>query len=393
MTTATATDATQAPRVFFYVQHLLGIGHIARASRVAHALVADGFDVTMVTGGTPVPGFPGEGIRHVELPPVAVADGNFAGLVDANGAPVDDTFKDNRTSMLLGAYHGAMPDIVIIEAFPFGRRQVRFELLPLLAAIEKSIKRPLVMTSLRDILQERAKPGRDEETIDLVKKHFDTVLVHGDPNFVRLEETFPLAEQISQRIVYTGLVAPAKPQPPQERFDVVVSAGGGAVGGALLNAALAAAPHIPELKSWCLITGPNMPQTDFDAISAQAGETISVFRFRKDFASLLSGAKLSISQAGYNTVCDILQAKCRSLLIPFAAGGETEQGARASRLEKLGLAHVLEENAISPQTMAEAIRAALALPEPGEVALDLDGANGTARVLRRLYAEHQLDDE
>ncbi|MEH3109924.1 MAG: glycosyltransferase [Agrobacterium cavarae] len=388
----TATDATQAPRVFFYVQHLLGIGHIARASRVAHALVADGFDVMMVTGGTPVPGFPGEGIRHVELPPVAVADGNFAGLVDANGAPVDDAFKDNRTSMLLGAYHGAMPDIVIIEAFPFGRRQVRFELLPLLAAIEKSIKRPLVMTSLRDILQERAKPGRDEETIDLVKKHFDTVLVHGDPNFVRLEETFPLAEQISQRIVYTGLVAPAKPQPPQERFDVVVSAGGGAVGGALLKAALAAAPHIPELKSWCLITGPNMPQADFDAISAQAGKNISVFRFRKDFASLLSGAKLSISQAGYNTVCDILQAKCRSLLIPFAAGGETEQGARASRLEKLGLAQVLEENAISPQTMAEAIRAALALPEPGEISLDLDGANGTARVLRRLYAEHQMDD-
>ncbi len=393
MTTAATTQAAHAPRVFFYVQHLLGIGHIARASRVAHALVADGFDVTMVTGGTPVPGFPGEGIRHVELPPVAVADGNFAGLVDANGAPVDDAFKDNRTSMLLGAYHGAMPDIVIIEAFPFGRRQVRFELLPLLAAIEKSIKRPLVMTSLRDILQERAKPGRDEETIDLVKKHFDTVLVHGDPNFVRLEETFPLAEQISQRIVYTGLVAPAKPQPPQERFDVVVSAGGGAVGGALLKAALAAAPHIPELKSWCMITGPNMPQADFDAISAQAGENISVFRFRKDFASLLSGAKLSISQAGYNTVCDILQAKCRSLLIPFAAGGETEQGARASRLEKLGLAQVLEENAISPQTMAEAIRAALALSEPGEMTLDLDGANGTARVLRRLYAEHQMDDE
>nr|WP_027676713.1 glycosyltransferase [Agrobacterium larrymoorei] len=386
------TTARTNPRVFFYVQHLLGIGHIARASRVAHALVANGFDVTMVTGGTPVPGFPGDGIHHIELPPIAVADGNFSGLVDASGAPVDDAFKDGRTSMLLGAYNGAMPDIVIIEAFPFGRRQVRFELLPLLSAIEKSIKRPLVMTSLRDILQERAKPGRDEETIDLVKKHFDTVLVHGDPDFVRLEETFPLAEQISQRIVYTGLVAPAKPQAPQERFDVVVSAGGGAVGANLLKAALAAAPELPELKSWCLITGPNMPQADFDAISAQAGDTVSVFRFRKDFASLLSGAKLSISQAGYNTVCDILQAKCRSLLIPFAAGGETEQGARASRLSKLGLAHVLEEDAISPQSMAEAIRQTLALAEPGETTLDLDGAAGTARALRKLYAEHQLED-
>ncbi len=380
-----------APRVFFYVQHLLGIGHIARASRIARALVADGFDVTLVTGGTPVPGFPGEGIRHIELPPIAVSDGNFAGLVDATGKPVDDAFKDDRTGMLLGAYHGARPDIVIIEAFPFGRRQVRFELMPLLSAIDHSLERPLVMTSLRDILQERAKPGRDEETIALVKKHFDTVLVHGDPDFVRLEDTFPLAHEISQRIVYTGLVAPARAEAARDRFDVVVSAGGGAVGAKLISAALDAAPAIDRVKSWCLITGPNMPQADVDAISARAGNGIEVFRFRKDFANLLSGARLSISQAGYNTVCDILQAKCRSLLIPFAASGETEQGARASRLAKLGLAQVLEEDAISPQSMADAINAALDLPEPGHIDLDLDGAAGTARILRQLYDEREHD--
>ncbi|MGO7443038.1 glycosyl transferase, partial [Rhizobium ruizarguesonis] len=51
-----------APRIFFSVQHLLGIGHIARASRIANALVTDSFDVTVVTGGLPVTGFPGAGI-------------------------------------------------------------------------------------------------------------------------------------------------------------------------------------------------------------------------------------------------------------------------------------------------------------------------------------------
>lgn len=385
------TSTRSAPRVFFYVQHLLGIGHIARASRVASALVTDGFDVTMVTGGMPVPGFPAEGIRHIELPPIAVGDGSFSGLVDATGKPVDDVFKDNRASMLLGAYHGTRPDIVIIEAFPFGRRQVRFELMPLLSAIENSTERPLVVTSLRDILQERAKPGRDEETIKLVKKHFDAILVHGDPNFVRLEDTFPLAEQIRQRVIYTGLVAPSKPAAPQDRFDVVVSAGGGAVGATLIRAALDVASQIERVESWCLITGPNMPKADFDDISARAGSGVSVFRFRKDFASLLSGARLSISQAGYNTVCDILQAKCRSLLIPFATGGETEQGARAGRLAKLGLAHVLDESAISKESMVEAINRALDLPEPGSIDLDLDGARSTAAILRRLYEEREFD--
>jgi predicted glycosyltransferase len=382
MTTETATPG---PRVLFYVQHLLGIGHIARASRVANAMQRDGFDVTLVTGGLPVPGFPADGLKHVALPPIAVGDSGFSGLVDINGKAVDDSFKQLRTTLLLNTFEEVKPDIVIIEAFPFGRRQVRFELLPLLQAIEQSRPRPLLMTSLRDILQERNKPGRDEETIELVKKHFDTILVHGDPNFVKLEDTFPLAHEISARVVYTGLVAPEPPPEPTEQYDVVVSAGGGAVGAQLIKSALEASNIVDDVNSWCLITGPNMPQADFDAISAQASDKVSVFRFRKDFPSLLSAAKLSVSQAGYNTVCDILRAKCRSLLIPFAVGGETEQGARAERLAKLQLAHVLQEDQISGPAMADAIRQALTLPSPDSQNLDLNGAQGTAAILHKLY--------
>jgi predicted glycosyltransferase len=48
---------------------------------------------------------------------------------------------------------------------------------------------------------------------------------------------------------------------------------------------------------------------------------------------------------------------------------------------------VLEEKHISAQSMADAIKAALALPEPDKIHLDLDGAAGTARALRRLYDE------
>lgn len=373
--------ANNSRRVMFYVQHLLGIGHLARASRIAHALAENGFDVLMVTGGLPVKGFPGTGLRHLELPPVATGDAGFSGLVDIDGHAVDEAFRERRTAMLLDAFHEFRPDIVITEAFPFGRRQVRFELLPLIAAIEAARPRPLLMASLRDILQERAKPGRDEETVALVKAHFDRVLVHGDPAFVRLEDTFPLASEIADRVVYTGLVAPPVPSAPAERFDVVVSAGGGAVGKALLDAALDASSIVSDVKTWCLISGPNLPQADFDALQARAGENVTVVRFRTDFASLLSGAVLSISQAGYNTVCDVMRAGCRSLLIPFAAGGETEQGARASRLARLGLAQVLEETDLSGPRMAEAISATLKLAPPSSYPLKLDGAQETARIL------------
>lgn len=376
------TDETNRKRVFFYVQHLLGIGHLARASRIAHVLADDGFDVTVVTGGTPVPGFPGAGVRHVALPAIVSGDAGFSGLTDSDGNPVDDAFKDRRCDLLLSAFRDAAPDVVIIEAFPFGRRQVRFELLPLLEEISGMVRKPLVMTSLRDILQERSKPGRDEETVDLIERYFDAILVHGDPNFARLEDTFPLAGRIADKVVYTGLVAPPPPQaPPVETFDIIVSAGGGAVGNTLIRAALGASRMLDPSLTWALVTGPNLPQPDFDDISGTASDKVSVFRFRPDFASLLAGARLSVSQAGYNTVCDVLRAECYPLLIPFAAGGETEQTTRAERLSALGLAHVLREDAVSADSMAAAIRSSFAsIGKPH--ALDLEGARRTAEILR-----------
>ncbi|WEZ82717.1 glycosyltransferase [Rhizobium sp. 32-5/1] len=372
------------PRVFFYVQHLLGIGHLARASRIAAALADDGFEVTVVTGGSPVAGFPGPGVHHVALPAILSGDAGFSGLVDEHGQPVDDAFKDRRRDLLLAAFRACRPDIVLLEAFPFGRRQVRFELVPLLDAIATTSPRPLVITSLRDILQERAKPGRDEETVGLIKQHFDRVLVHGDPTFARLEDTFPLASEIADKVSYTGLVAAPPPAPAAEQFDVVVSAGGGAVGIDLIRAALGAANTITGGR-WCLISGPNLPQADFDAVTAQAPAHVSVFRFRRDFASLLSGARLSVSQAGYNTVCDVLRAGCQSLLIPFTAGGETEQTTRALRLEKLGLAQVLTEDNLTAESMHMAIERALSNRETRTHSLDLNGAQRTATILRELF--------
>ncbi|MCF3642460.1 glycosyl transferase, partial [Rhizobium sp. TRM95111] len=214
------------PRVLFYVQHLLGIGHLARASRIADALANAGMPTTVVTGGAPIDGFPGSRVGHVALPPVLSGDAGFSGLVDIDGRPVDAAFEARRRDLLLGAFRDVEPDILMIEAFPFGRRQVRFELLPLLEAARARRPKPAVVTSVRDILQARTKPGRDEESVTLVRDHFDHVLVHGDPGFVRLEETFRLTSDIQDRVIYTGLVAPPLPPLPAERFDVVVSAGG-----------------------------------------------------------------------------------------------------------------------------------------------------------------------
>ncbi len=133
-----------------------------------------------------------------------------------------------------------------------------------------------------------------------------------------------------------------------------------------------------------MITGPNLPESDLAVLAAQAPDNVELVRFRRDFPLLLKGAELSISQAGYNTVCDILQARCRSILVPFTAGGETEQSVRATRLDALGLAIALPENGLNADILEKAVEAALAQPKPASHMLDLNGAERTAKMLRSL---------
>ena len=61
-------------RVFFHVQHLLGIGHLRRAATLARALAAGGFDVLLVSGGAPLPGLALGAARFHQLPPLRAAD-------------------------------------------------------------------------------------------------------------------------------------------------------------------------------------------------------------------------------------------------------------------------------------------------------------------------------
>src|SRR5262249_61840279 len=104
---------------------------------------------------------------------------------------------------------------------------------------------------------------------------------------------------------------------------------------------------------------------------------VVIERFRRDFATLLGRCHVSVSQAGYNTVLDVLAARARAVLVPFAAERETEQMIRAEHLAARGAAVVVREDALSPASLAAAIERAGASP-PAAIGLDIDGARGSS---------------
>ena len=378
------------PRVFFWVQHLLGIGHLRRAATLARHLAAGGFDVLLVSGGAPVAGLRLDGVRFHQLPPLRAADAGLREVCRLDGGPADAAFETARREALLARLAAERPDIVLTEQFPFGRTRLRFELLPLLDAAWRLPRRPVIAASVRDVVR-RAPAHRVAETVDLVTRYFDAVLIHGDPALVPFELSFAGWAAIRDRAHYTGYIleddgGTAATASPDGTDEVVVSAGGGAVGRPLLEAALAARPLTALAdRPWRLLVGENLPAADRAALAASQGVIIEPAR--PDFRRLLERAALSISQAGYNTAIETLRHARRAVLVPFASERETEQADRAAALAGRGLLATVPPGPLAARALADAVARALAGPDlRTQPACDVEGGPATARLLHRLEA-------
>jgi len=386
-------------RVLFHVQHLLGIGHWRRAAALAEAMQRAGLAVTVLAGGSTERGEPGGGFATIQLPPARAADAAFKTLLDAAGRPIDDVFKARRRDLVLAAFARIRPHVVLIESFPFGRRGFRFELLPLIAAARQAAPGPAILASVRDVLVVRDNPQRAAAIVDTVRRDFDAVLVHGDPALIALAASFPAADRIADKLHYTGYVVgePGRDDGVSGTGEVIVSAGGGAVGATLLRGALAARPLSPLAGApWRLLAGPHLPDADYAALAADlaadpTANGVTLERFRDDFPALLRRCALSISQGGYNTTLDILAARPRAIIVPFAAAGETEQAMRSELLAQRGIVHLLPEAELAGpaggKQLAAAIVNALAASRPAAgPAIRLDGAAAAAAFIAGLQA-------
>ncbi|MCP4983973.1 MAG: glycosyl transferase, partial [Gammaproteobacteria bacterium] len=123
-------------RVAIYVQHLLGAGHLVRAMSLAESLSRSGHQVLLLSGGFPIERAV-DGYQYFQLPPTRAIEGSFSRLVDKYGKAVDESWRKSRRLMLMAEVARFEPDLVITETFPFGRRQFRFELEPLINWVKK----------------------------------------------------------------------------------------------------------------------------------------------------------------------------------------------------------------------------------------------------------------
>ncbi len=215
---------------------------------------------------------------------------------------------------------------------------------------------------MRDILVTRRADQRayDERSSALANAYLDAVLVHRDPRFARLEDTFTAQSRLARPGRLHGLRrrrrSAASAAPPREWWSRPAA---GSWEGSLLRTAAAAqrtlwpATGVPMT----LVAGPFCPADDRRALEAvvRRQEGLGLEHTVPDLGEELRRATASVSQCGYNTALDVVRARVPALVVPYATAEEDEQRRRARRLARLGALRVLQPERLAPAVLARAV--------------------------------------
>ena len=346
------------PRILFYVVHLLGIGHLQRVLAIGRSLSERGAKVGILTTGHVVPENAIPGITVFPLSTVAIRAHDFRVLYNDRGRPMQEADWRLRSRQIKSCLESFNPGVLVTEMYPFGRRKFRKEIQQLFESAGRQAKAPVIVSSVRDVIQGNRKSAHYEEMARIVEASYDGVMVHGDPAFLPLDDSFPLARRIADRIHYTGYIEmPAAPgSTGSESVDILVSAGGSDAGESLIRHCLEASRRRSLSQyHWCIRS------RDWQRIGAavEVPRHVRIENLAEDFRELLAAARLSVSQAGYNTMVDLWQTDTPAVIVPFAGGGETEQTLRASRLAETGRVVALAEDDLDADSLSESIHLAL----------------------------------
>ncbi len=353
--------------------------------------MAKSYRVVLCSGGPIPPELqPPAGVELLAMAPLGTGSGGRLSSLDP-AVTLEEAWASRRSS-LLALVHECNPVAVVVELFPFGRRKFAAEVLALLSEARTLPRPPVIVCSVRDLLVtgHPEKQQHDDEAAVRLNEYFDAVIVHADPRFARLEDTFCPNRPIHIPTLYTGFVSAESTRPMKvERTNplIMVSAGGGKVGSRLLT--VAAEAHRTHFAARGFDTriagGPFLPAETLRALKAAEADdlTLEIEQFVPDLCSAMASSSISISQCGYNTAMDIIRAGVPAVVVPYDDGGETEQWQRAERLSRLGVCTPLRSSELTADRLAATVFETLG-SVPARTDLSLDGASETTAIIEEL---------
>lgn len=383
-------------RILLYSHDTFGLGHLRRSRTIAQALVAALPDSSaLILTGSPVAGrfdFP-DGVDHLRLPGVVKAqDGSYA--AQNLHLPVEEV-GSMRAEIIRAAVRSFRPTLVIVDKEPTG---LHGEMLPALEEL-RGCSRTRVVLGLRDVLDSREALEAEWErkgALPAIRRYYDEVWIYGTREVFEPLAGLDIAPDIKARLRYAGYLRRGLPseRPPGSEPYILVTAGGGGDGVALVDWTLAAYEADPGLSPRALVVyGPFLDpvrRAEFDRRIKALDGRVEAIGFHSRMEELYAGALGVVAMGGYNTFCEILSFDKPAVIAPRTKP-RMEQHIRAGAAEALGLARMLDpdRDGDHPLVMAGAIRALATQPPPSASLLPglLGGLDSVVEFAGRLLDE------
>jgi len=376
------------PALLYYCQHSDDMCGLVRAFAIAKWLTHR-FRVVIMNGGllpsdTSVPG----SIDLVQLPPLRADVDNNVLSVDRPAAMQSEIAV--RRDMILEKNEQLEPRVILMETFPFGSWNTGDELTPLIERItHRTIARPLIICNVIDILpgSRNDKAGRDDRTAALLDKHFDTVIVHSDPVFARLEEFYQPRNVLTTPVYHSGFVVRDRnplPHSDQREKRILVSAGSGILGGTLFRAAAEAHRLIWDVDQlpMTIVTGPYLPEQERENLEKIARDLpgLELKRSVPDLGAEMAKVRWAVAHCGYNAAVDVMATGVSALLVPAGNNHGSDQTDRLQRMSHWRAARTLMPRHLNGASLANSIHQLIKF-KPAATNFNLDGAEITANII------------
>ena len=364
-------------RLLIYSHDSFGLGHLRRCSAIAHSLVEQRKDLTvLILSGSPIIGsfeFRSR-VDFVRVPGVIkLRHGDYTSLSLEIG--IEETMA-LRASIIRHTAEIFAPDIMLVDKEPLGLRGEVKDTLTML----KARGTPLVL-GLRDVMDDArhlAEEWDRKHAMPALRDLYDLIWVYGLREICDPLAGLDVPRSVLDKMHYTGYLRRSLPRTlpssanisPFAQPYLLVTTGGGGDGANLIDWVLRAYEHDGAIPyPAVLVLGPFMHsnlQVQFLERSARLGN-VHAITFDAHLESLLAGAAAVVAMGGYNLFCEILSFDKPSLIVPRTVP-RLEQSIRTSRAQALGLARMLEDDGTrSPQRMAAALRELPYQPRPSEV--------------------------
>ncbi len=359
-------------RILMYSHDTFGLGHLRRCRAIAHAIVDryKGVNVIIISGSQIAGAFDFRArVDFVKIPSVIKL---YNGEYDSIGEYIDlEDILTMRKLIIQRTAEAFQPDLFIVDKEPLG---LKGELIPTLQMLKDSpVKTVLGLRDVMDSPDHLEREWTPKSMLAKIAEYYDRIWVYGPEQFWNPLDGLKVPLEVEKRLLHVGWL---ERELPASQFSdmhflpdnyILVTAGGGGDGSAMMEQVLAAREH-----DWqndypiVMVLGPFMKSENRERIRLRASRlaNVNVIDFESRLEVLLANSVGVVGMCGYNTFCEVLSFNRKALFVPRTHPRQ-EQYIRASRAREVGLCEMLTpEEASIPDVMARALRRLPELAEP-----------------------------